>query len=79
MRPKLYLSQFFVSVVSIFTLMCFDGFEKGILICIAGLGLLVSSDFLTDKNYAALDRAKGDAFMIVGATFYGFSEYIRSW
>ncbi|KAJ3565112.1 hypothetical protein NP233_g7852 [Leucocoprinus birnbaumii] len=30
------------------------------LICIGGLGLLVVSDFVTDKNYPALDRAKGD-------------------
>ena len=37
--------------------------------------MLVSSDFLTDKNYPALNKGKGDAFMIVGATLYGFSEY----
>jgi hypothetical protein len=28
-----------------------------------------------DKNVAATHRGKGDAFMIVGATLYGFSEY----
>ncbi|KAG8220937.1 solute carrier family 35 member SLC35F1/F2/F6 [Butyriboletus roseoflavus] len=46
----------------------------GILVCIAGLGMLVSSDMLTDKNYPALSRGKGDAFMIVGATLYGFTN-----
>lgn len=46
----------------------------GVLICILGLGLLVTSDFVTDKNYPALDRGKGDAFMIAGATLYGFTN-----
>jgi len=48
------------------------------LICIGGLGLLVVSDFVTDKNYPALDRAKGDGLMIAGATLYGFSMFQRS-
>lgn len=39
----------------------------------AGLGLLVASDELTDKDWTALSRAKGDGFMIAGATLYGFS------
>lgn len=43
--------------------------------CIGGLGLLVVSDTLTDRNYPALNKGKGDAFMIVGATLYGFSEF----
>jgi len=46
----------------------------GVLVCIGGLGMLVSSDFLTDKNYPALSKGKGDVFMIVGATLYGFSN-----
>lgn len=46
----------------------------GVFICIAGLGLLVTSDLLTDKNYQALNKGKGDAFMIAGATLYGFSN-----
>jgi len=46
----------------------------GVLICISGLGLLVASDQLTHKDWQALDRAKGDGFMIAGATLYGFSE-----
>jgi solute carrier family 35, member F1/2 len=39
-----------------------------------GLGMLVLSDVLTDKNSTATARGKGDAFMIVGATLYAFSE-----
>ena len=35
--------------------------------------MLVASDEITDKDWKALSRAKGDAFMIVGATLYGFS------
>ncbi|KAG6328636.1 hypothetical protein ID866_10453 [Astraeus odoratus] len=46
----------------------------GILICVGGLGMLVASDFLTDKNWPALDKGKGDAFMILGATLYGFTN-----
>ncbi len=38
-----------------------------------GLGLLVGADQLTNKNWAAVDRGKGDAFMILGSTLYGFS------
>lgn len=40
----------------------------------AGLGLLVGADQLTKKDYAAVNKGKGDAFMILGATLYGFSE-----
>ncbi|KAG1741166.1 DUF914-domain-containing protein [Suillus lakei] len=46
----------------------------GVLVCVGGLGMLVASDMLTDKNYPALSRGKGDAFMIVGATLYGFTN-----
>jgi drug/metabolite transporter (DMT)-like permease len=46
---------------------------QGVSICIAGLGLLVTADQLTDKDWAALNKGKGDAFMILGATLYGFS------
>jgi hypothetical protein len=37
--------------------------------------MLVVSDLLTDKNFAATARGKGDVFMIVGATLYGFSTW----
>ena len=50
----------------------------GVLICIAGLGLLVASDVLTDKDYAAVNMALGDVFMIIGASLYGFSEWLPS-
>lgn len=40
-----------------------------------GLGLLVASDMITDKNYPALNKGLGDAFMIIGSTFYGICEY----
>ena len=43
------------------------------MICVAGLGLLVASDQLTNKDWAAPNKGKGDAFMILGATLYGFS------
>ncbi|KAH8111027.1 DUF914-domain-containing protein [Phellopilus nigrolimitatus] len=46
----------------------------GALICIAGLGLLVASDTITDKDYPAVSMAKGDVFMIVGASLYGFTN-----
>ncbi|KIJ20861.1 hypothetical protein PAXINDRAFT_65683 [Paxillus involutus ATCC 200175] len=46
----------------------------GILVSVGGLGMLVASDMLTDKNYPALSKGKGDAFMILGATLYGFTN-----
>jgi len=48
---------------------------QGALICVLGLGLLVGADQLTNKDWEAVNKGKGDAFMIVGATLYGFSEY----
>lgn len=47
---------------------------QGALICVLGLGLLVGADQLTNKDWAAVNKGKGDAFMILGATLYGFSE-----
>ncbi|KAI0313092.1 DUF914-domain-containing protein, partial [Amylostereum chailletii] len=46
----------------------------GVLVCVGGLGMLVASDEITDKDYPALSRAKGDVFMIVGASLYGFTN-----
>jgi solute carrier family 35 protein F1/2 len=46
----------------------------GVLVCLVGLGMTVSSDFITDKNWPALNKGKGDAFMILGATLYGFTN-----
>ena len=46
----------------------------GILICVAGLGLLVASDEITDKDWPASNKGLGDGFMILGATLYGFTN-----
>ncbi|KAF5388654.1 hypothetical protein D9757_004813 [Collybiopsis confluens] len=46
----------------------------GVFICVLGLGLLVCSDELTDKDYQALARGKGDGLMIAGATLYGITN-----
>jgi len=46
----------------------------GVFICMCGLGLLVASDHITDKDYPAIDMVRGDVFMIVGATLYGFTN-----
>jgi solute carrier family 35 protein F1/2 len=44
-------------------------------VCIGGLGLLVASDRLTNRQSEAVARGKGDAFMLAGATLYGFSAF----
>jgi hypothetical protein len=59
-------------------LQCLISDIQGVVICVGGLGLLVVSDFVTDKNYPALNKGKGDGFMIAGATLYGFSASFRS-
>lgn len=46
------------------------------LVCIGGLGLLVASDKITEKDYPAVSLVKGDIFMLVGATLYGFSKLL---
>lgn len=45
----------------------------GVAVCIAGLALVVVSDIVTNKGWDPIARGKGDAFMIAGATLYGFS------
>ena len=47
--------------------------SQGVMICVTGLGLLVASDQLTNKDWDAVNKGKGDAFMILGASLYGFS------
>ena len=47
---------------------------QGVLICVGGLGMLVVSDVITDKSWEAIARGKGDAFMVAGATLYGFTN-----
>lgn len=46
----------------------------GIVVCIGGMTLLVVSDFITDKDYAATDMVKGDLFVLLGAACYGISN-----
>ncbi|KAI8967412.1 hypothetical protein BDF20DRAFT_900940 [Mycotypha africana] len=46
----------------------------GVFIALCGLGMLVASDVITDKNYGAVDAVKGDLFCLLGATLYGFSN-----
>ncbi|KAG9037532.1 hypothetical protein FRB95_005114 [Tulasnella sp. JGI-2019a] len=46
----------------------------GIFIILAGLGMDIASDHLTDKDYPAANMVKGDIFMLIGATFYGFTN-----
>ncbi|KAF9786380.1 DUF914-domain-containing protein [Thelephora terrestris] len=47
----------------------------GILICICGLVMLVVSDQLTaNGGHEVHDKAKGDLFMVIGATLYGISN-----
>ncbi|KAL9112768.1 MAG: hypothetical protein Q9227_003071 [Pyrenula ochraceoflavens] len=57
----------------------------GILVCVAGMGLLLASDHITGANGGSISRGnqlKGDLFALLGATFYGLSnvaeEYIVS-
>jgi len=46
----------------------------GVFVCIGGMGLLVAADQITNKDWTPLNRGKGDAFMIAGATLYGFTN-----
>merc|ERR1711977_30670 len=46
----------------------------GVVICIAGLAVLVVSDMRTDKDWGYSNKVKGDLFMLLGATLYGLSN-----
>lgn len=47
----------------------------GIVVCIAGQGLLIASDSITGSNGGSLPRQwRGDLWALGGATFYGFSN-----
>ncbi|CAO3583183.1 unnamed protein product [Absidia cylindrospora] len=46
----------------------------GVFIALCGLGMLVASDVITGRNYAASDAVKGDLFCLLGATLYGVSN-----
>ena len=71
-RRRYHYTQILVRFPSILT-PPFSQRSQGALICIAGLGLLVASDQLTGKDWAAVDKGRGDALMIIGSTLYGFS------
>jgi solute carrier family 35 protein F1/2 len=42
---------------------------------VTGLELLVASDQITKKDYVAVNKGKGDVFLILSATLYGFSVF----
>ncbi|CAO3588041.1 unnamed protein product [Absidia cylindrospora] len=46
----------------------------GVFIVLCGLGMLVASDVITGRDYAAADAVKGDLFCLLGATLYGISN-----
>jgi len=55
----------------------------GVTIALTGLAIEVVSDHNTDKDYPATNMVRGDIFMLVGATFYGFTnateeKFVRS-
>ncbi|KAJ2031084.1 hypothetical protein H4S04_006271 [Coemansia sp. S16] len=45
-----------------------------VLICLGGMGLLIKGDMDAGKNYLATDAARGDIFMLIGATCYALSN-----
>ena len=52
----------------------------GILVCCAGMGLLLASDHLTGSNGGpGVDLVKGDLFGLLGATCYGLSNVFEEW
>ncbi|KAJ1950965.1 hypothetical protein FBU59_000429 [Linderina macrospora] len=46
----------------------------GVLLCLGGMGLQIKGDMDNGKNYSASDAAKGDIFMLIGATCYALSN-----
>ncbi|OKL57786.1 hypothetical protein UA08_07027 [Talaromyces atroroseus] len=53
----------------------------GILICIGGMGILLASDRIEDRdnNGRAVDAVMGDLFALLAATFYGFSNVVEEY
>ncbi|PNS17454.1 hypothetical protein CAC42_7137 [Sphaceloma murrayae] len=50
----------------------------GILICCGGFGVLIASDHITGSNSGtAMNEVKGDLFVLLAATLYGFSNVIE--
>ena len=46
----------------------------GVCVCLAGLGVLITSDYRTDKNWGSTRKVEGDLFILLGATLYGLSN-----
>jgi len=74
MKTKYHWTQILVSIHQSVFVLIHKYYRQGVGICIGGLAMLVGSDLLTDKNYPALSKGKGDGFMILGATLYGICE-----
>jgi solute carrier family 35 protein F1/2 len=52
----------------------------GILVCCAGMGVLLYSDNLSGSNNGDFpQQLKGDLFGLLGATFYGLSNVFEEW
>jgi len=51
----------------------------GVCICIGGLGVLVTSDIRTGKDWGYSVKWKGDLFILGGATFYGISNGLEEY
>ncbi|PFH62836.1 hypothetical protein XA68_11617 [Ophiocordyceps unilateralis] len=52
----------------------------GILVCCAGMGLLIATDHLGQRNGGpANDPLRGDLFALLGATLYGLSNVMEEW
>lgn len=52
----------------------------GILVCCAGMGILLASDHITGANGGpASNLVKGDLFALLGATLYGTSNVLEEW
>ncbi|KAJ1656778.1 hypothetical protein IWQ61_003711 [Dispira simplex] len=49
----------------------------GVVVCLVGMGLLVTADALMDRDYAGSNPLKGDLFCVLGATLYGISNVIQ--
>jgi len=47
----------------------------GIIVCCGGMGVLLASDYINGSPVGGLPtQVKGDLFMLLGATMYGFSN-----
>ncbi|KAJ1929572.1 hypothetical protein IWQ60_001059 [Tieghemiomyces parasiticus] len=51
----------------------------GVVLCLVGMGLLVTADALTDRDYAGSNPLKGDLFCVLGATLYGMSNILEEY